>query len=132
MTARRWIAAGAAALALAACGKSDEQKLENSAAAQNYKPPFVISRLDYGSQVERRFRRLDRNADDVLSGSEVPPRHRNRMMTLDADRDGRISAQEFSLGMMKHFDAQDADRDGTVTSAERTAYRAGHPRPAET
>ena len=59
----------AGAIALAACsGTSEEQKALENGALDNYVPPFVMSRLDFGGVVERRFRRLDVNNDDKLVG----------------------------------------------------------------
>lgn len=132
---RNGVAVGAAALLLAACGPSPEEKAEQNAAVQNFTPPFVMSRLDYGGVVERRFRRLDRNEDDRLSRSEITPRLAPRFAEIDANGDGGISNEEWSRWMLARFDKQDENRDGTVTSAEREKARAQQemdlPTPAE-
>ena len=105
---------------LAACsGKPSDQKLEQSAAVQNYVPPSVTSRLDYGSLTERRFRRLDRNQDDAITRDELPTTNPGRIASLDANHDGRVTEEEFSKGQLARFDANDLNHDGTVTSAER-------------
>jgi Ca2+-binding EF-hand superfamily protein len=94
-----------------------------------------MSRLDYGGVVERRFRRLDRNADDYLSRSEMSKRLAGRFDEIDANKDGRISNEEWSGWMLARFDRQDANHDGTVTSDERERARAARemdlPTPAE-
>lgn len=112
-------------LLLAACGgaQSAEEKAEMNAAIANFTPPFVMSRLDFGGVIERRFRRLDRNEDDRLSRDELPPRLADRLMRFDTDGDGVIGPEEWSRGQLARFDGQDINKDGTVTSAERDEAR---------
>ena len=125
----------AGALALAACSQSKEPSPEEQAALSNYVPPFVMSRLDFGGVVERRFRRLDVNHDDRLTRNEVPRRLASRFDAIDRDGNGAISNEEWSAWMMKRFDGQDINHDGTVTSDERERAREMHeldlPTPAE-
>lgn len=126
----------AGALALAACSARDgEQNAEQQATLANYVPPFVMSRLDFGGVVERRFRRLDVNHDDRLTRNEVPRRLASRFDAIDRDGNGAISNEEWSAWMMKRFDGQDINHDGTVTSDERERAREMHeldlPTPAE-
>ncbi|KQT34779.1 hypothetical protein ASG29_01040 [Sphingomonas sp. Leaf412] len=124
-----------AALLVAACGPSPEEKAETNAAIQNFTPPFVMSRLDFGGVVERRFRRLDRNEDDRIDRSEISPRLAPRFAKIDTNGDGGISNEEWSAWMIARFDKQDENRDGTVTSQEREKARAQQeidlPTPAE-
>lgn len=116
--------AAAAALLLVGCGgPSAEEKAEATEAAQNFVPPFVMSRLDFGGVVERRFRRLDHNEDDRLVRNELPPQRADRLMRFDVSGDGAISNEEWSRGMLARFDAQDLNKDGTVTSDERERAR---------
>ena len=82
-------------LALAGCGNGKKAQARADARAAGFVPPSVLSRLDYGGIVERRFRALDRNGD------------------------GRISATEWSEGMLARFDRMDGNHDGSVTSTER-------------
>ena len=125
----------AGALALAACSKSKEPTPEEQAALANYVPPFVMSRLDFGGVIERRFRRLDVNRDDKLTRSEVTKRLLPHFEEIDRNKDGAISNEEGSAWMMARFDAQDFNHDGTVTSDERERARELHdadlPTPAE-
>ena len=128
-------AAAAAALLTACGGPSPEEKAEYRQAVENFTPPFVMSRLDYGGVVERRFRRLDRNEDDRLSPSELSPRLADRFKLIDKNGDGSISNEEWSAWMLARFDRQDANKDGTVTSDERERARAAReqdlPTPAD-
>lgn len=125
----------AVALLLTACGPSPEDKAETNAAIQNFTPPFVMSRLDFGGVVERRFRRLDRNEDDRIDESEISPRLAPRFAEIDTNGDGDISNEEWSTWMIARFDRQDENKDGTVTSQEREKARAQRdfdlPTPAE-
>jgi hypothetical protein len=114
----------AGTLALAGCGPSPDQKRAAAdAKAANFTPPSVTSRLDYGSMISRRFRTLDRDADDVLTGTELPRRN-TRLWKLDRNNDDKITAIEFSEGMLARFDRMDLNHDGTVTSEERETARA--------
>ena len=123
MQRRRWTITGVFALALAGCGPSADEKAAQDPELANYVPPFVMSRLDFGGVVERRFRRLDRNGDDRLVRNELPPERAERAMRFDRNGDGAISNEEWGAGMLARFDAQDLNRDGTVTSDERERAR---------
>ncbi len=113
----------AAGLAVAGCGPSDDEKRAAAdAKAASFTPPSVTSRLDFGSAMTRRFRALDRNADEFIDKTELPSRN-SRLSRLDRDKDDRISAIEFSEGMLGWFDRVDANHDGTITSDEREAAR---------
>ena len=112
-----------AAACLSGCGKSaTEKKATADARAVGFTPPAVMSRIDFGTSMERRFRTLDRNADDRLTPDELP-RRKARLMRLDKDENGSISPIEFSEGTLKRFDTMDLNRDGTVTSEEHQAWR---------
>lgn len=122
---RRMATAGvlAAVMATAACGPSaEEKKAAADERAKNFTPPSVTSRVDFGGMMDRRFRTLDRNGDDVIDRAEMPSQD-SRLVELDRNRDGQITASEFSEGMLARFDRMDLNRDGTVTSEERETYR---------
>ncbi len=111
------------ALATTACGKGEEEKRrEADARAAAFTPPSVTSRLDFGGASSRRFRTLDRDADDVITADEMP-RADSRLLELDRNKDGQITESEFSEGMLKRFDQMDLNQDGTVTSEERRTAR---------
>lgn len=100
--------------------------MEAQARASGFTPPAVTSRLDYGGIMERRFRRLDRNADDQITADEFP-RQDSRIRELDKDGNSIISATEYSEGQLARFDMLDINRDGTVTSDEEREWRVANP-----
>jgi hypothetical protein len=113
-----------AALAVTACGPSKEdKKAAADARAKSFTPPSVTSRVDFGGMMDRRFRSLDRDGNDVIDQAEMPSQD-SRLHELDRNRDGRVTASEFNEGMLARFDRMDLNRDGTVTSEERETYRA--------
>lgn len=105
---------------LAGCGQS-EQAADQT--AENYRPPTVTSRLDYGGQIERRFHRLDKNSDDKLSVDELPDRLKAELPKYDKDGDGSLNSQEWGALMLDRFDQRDLDKDGSLTTSERQASR---------
>ncbi|WP_161978310.1 hypothetical protein [Sphingomonas oligophenolica] len=110
---------------LAGCGQSaDEAKAvaDANANAAGFTPPAVMSRIDFGSSMDRRFRQLDLNTDDRLTPDELP-RRTARLRRLDKDGNGSVSPIEFSEGTLKRFDAMDLNHDSTVTSEEHQAWR---------
>jgi hypothetical protein len=119
---RAFVGTALMAAALAGCGR-EEKRASADANAAGFVPPSVTSRLDYGSAMDRRFRGLDRNADDFISRDELPRSNPGRLTALDRNRDDKISAIEFSEGMLARFDRRDLNRDGTVTSEETLATR---------
>jgi len=126
----RWTAAMIGAAMLAGCGGTESKADQEARAAKSgFRPPAVTSRLDYGGEMERRFRALDRDGNDQLSQDEWP-RQDSRLQLLDRNRDGVITSSEFSEGMLNRFDQMDLNRDGTVTSDEEREYRAARARGA--
>ena len=119
---RARLAALLATAALGACHAAEKAQETADANAAGFVPPSVLSRLDYGGMVERRFHTLDRDADGKITSDELP-RSDSRLMALDLDKDGSISAIEWSEGMIGRFDKMDANHDGTVTSEERASTR---------
>ncbi|WP_174293442.1 hypothetical protein [Sphingomonas bacterium] len=108
----------AALVAVGGCGSAKKAQAKADARAAGFVPPSVMSRLDYGGVVERRFRALDRNGDDYITPDELPTKD-SKLMDLDRNRDGKISASEWSEGMLARFDRMDRNHDGSVTSTER-------------
>ena len=105
---------------LAACSNSEKKEAQADAkvAASGFTPPSVTSRLDFGGMVERRFRRLDRDANNAITRDELPSANSN-IMSFDSDRDGRVTNDEYGKGMLALFDRNDVNKDGTVTADER-------------
>ena len=117
------VALALAVTGLAGCeGSSKKAQARADARAAGFVPPSVMTRLDYGGIVERRFRALDRNGDDYITADELPTRD-SKLMALDKNHDGKISATEWSEGMMARFDRMDGNHDGAVTSGEREATK---------
>ena len=112
----------AAGLVVAGCGDKDAQRAEADASAVGFVPPAVTSRLDFGASMERRFRTLDRNADDRITKDELPSPNA-RIKAFDRNKDGVITEVEWSEGTLRWFDRMDLNRDGTVTSEERAESR---------
>ncbi|MFL0586743.1 hypothetical protein CA236_09195 [Sphingomonas sp. ABOLG] len=120
---RSWIVAAAIVpLFLAACGARDED--EETPAAANYSPPTVTSRLDFGSEIERRFHDNDVNRDDKITPDELPERLRPMIARGDKNGDGALSAEEWGNLLLDWFDRNDLNKDRTLTSEERETYRA--------
>ena len=112
----------AALMALGGCDGGRKAQASADEQAKGFVPPSVMTRLDYGGIVERRFRALDRNGDDYITADELPAKD-SKLIALDRNHDGRISATEWSEGMLSRFDRMDGNRDGSVTSGEREAMK---------
>ena len=115
-------ALAATGLFMSACGDKDAQRAQADANAVGFVPPSVTSRLDFGASMERRFRTLDRDADDRITKDELPSPN-TRIKAFDRNKDGVITAIEWSEGTLAWFDRMDLNRDGTVTSEERAESR---------
>ena len=120
---RIWLVVLALGSVLAACGGKDAAQTSGDPQANGFVPPVVISRVDWASRAARRFRRLDKNADDKLDPTEIPKRA-GRLMALDHDGDGSITEIEFGEGMLARFDTMDLNHDKTLTSDERQEAKA--------
>jgi len=83
----------AAGLVVAGCGDKDAQRAQADAGAAGFVPPSVTSRLDFGASMERRFRTLDRNADDRITKDELPSPNA-RIKAFDRNKDGALSRAE--------------------------------------
>ncbi|RXD04917.1 hypothetical protein EQZ23_07205 [Sphingomonas sp. UV9] len=112
----------ATGMLVSACGDKDAQRAQADANASGFVPPSVTSRLDFGASMERRFRTLDRNADDRITKEELPAPNA-RIKAFDRNKDGVITAIEWSEGTLAWFDRMDLNHDGTVTSEERAESR---------
>ena len=112
----------AAGLIVSGCGDKDAQRAEADAGAVGFVPPSVTSRLDFGASMERRFRTLDRNADDRITKDELPSPNA-RIKAFDRNKDGVITEVEWSEGTLRWFDRMDLNHYGTVTSEERAEAR---------
>ena len=108
---------------LGACGpNAEEKKVAADQRAAGFTPPSVTSRVDFGGMMDRRFRTLDRNADDRITKDELPSPNA-RIKAFDRNKDGVITEVEWSEGTLRWFDRMDLNHDGTVTSEERAEAR---------
>lgn len=123
----RWMTAVAvtALVVVGGCKDRKEAAAKADARAAGFVPPSVTSRVDWGTQTERRFRALDRNGDDFISADEMPVKNAPRILGYDHNKDGKVSSIEYSEGRMAQFDSMDLNHDGTVTSEERAASHGG-------
>ncbi|MBB4088176.1 hypothetical protein [Sphingomonas carotinifaciens] len=121
------LALGTALLATA-CNNHSEEKREadQRAAAAGFVPPSVTSRVDFGGMMDRRFRTLDRDGNDIITDNEMPSGN-SRIRELDRNGDGEVTHSEFSEGTLNWFDRMDLNRDGAVTSEERESSRTERP-----
>ena len=116
------VAVAVVAMLVAGCGpsKRDKRAIADARAA-NFVPPSVTSRVEFGANIDRRFRALDRNGDSYITPDEMPAKDAARLMTFDKNGDGKVSEIEFSDGQLARFDHNDLNHDGTVTSEEQQA-----------
>jgi hypothetical protein len=103
---------------LAACSnqpKASDEELEE------FNPPTVQLRGDIVPRQERRFDRLDNNADGVVTADEFPKRRPERFKRFDVNNDGKVTKSELVEGALNRFDRLDANKDQQVTPQEREA-----------
>lgn len=103
---------------LAACS---EQPRASEEELEDYNPPTVQIRGDVIPRQERRFDRLDKNNDDVLTPDEYPERRPERLRRFDVNNDGKVTRSELIEGALDRFDTLDANKDQQVTPQERQA-----------
>ncbi len=103
---------------LTACSNQPEASEED---LEDYNPPTVQLRGDVVPRQERRFDRLDKNADGVLGADELTGRRSRLIERFDGNKDGKVSKSELVEGALNRFDAMDADKDRQVTPQERQA-----------
>lgn len=103
------------AAVLAACSNQPEASDEE---LEEFNPPTVLLRGDVVPRQQRRFERLDKNNDDVLTPDEYG-RRSERLRRFDANNDGKVTKSELVEGALNRFDSQDANKDQQVTPQER-------------
>lgn len=140
------IAAGIAAVLFIAAGifmltrtsaSADEPRLEDTP------PPPVMTadaprelpvipelgeppKADPVSKEEKRFNRVDRDGDEIISLSEIVQPRRKRFANLDLDGDGVLRFEEWAIATIDKFEGADADGNGQLTRAE---YATTAPKP---
>jgi hypothetical protein len=118
---------GASAGSLAA--NSNAVLLEQIDGADSNKDGY-ISKAELIAFRGKNFGRLDRDANGVLTRSDIPAMAKRFNPNVDFDRlikqfdgngDGKVSRSEFVDGPTTIFDAADTNKDGLLSKAERNA-----------
>ena len=109
----RIILAGLAALSLAACGQDNPD-----GEAPGFRPPTAQAQKDFESTIGRRFNRLDKDHDALLTAIDFTKRP-ERLKRWDTDGDGKATPEEFAASERLRFTRADTNRDGMLTTAER-------------
>ena len=84
------------------------------------------------SKEEKRFNRVDKDRDELITLSELVQPRRKRFASLDLDGDGMLRFEEWAISSIDKFEGADADGSGTLTRAEyaTTAPKPRKPKPA--
>ena len=131
----RTLLIGVAVSSIATVAAAQEgSNLERAFAQADLNHDGVVTRAEFQSSREARFRTLDRNRDGYLSADDLPKglglfrpnaaRVTQMLALFDTDHDGRISLAEFVAGSMRLFDQTDVNHDGVLTRAEANAAAA--------
>jgi EF hand len=110
------------AVGLAACAKKEADREDATA----FFPPTNITRVDFAAGIAKRFARLDRNNDGILTADEMTGSRSRRFKAFDTNGDRELTLAEFTKGSLAAFDRADTNHDGTLTSDERRAARQAH------
>ena len=83
-------------------------------------------RADPVTKEEKRFNRVDKNKDEIITLSELVHPRRKRYANLDLDGDGKLSFEEWAITTIDKFEGADSDGNGKLTRAE---YASTAPKP---
>lgn len=83
---------------------------------------------DEASREERRFNRLDRNRDNLISRTEALSPRVAAFRKLDTDRNNLLSFEEWAVVTSNRFRAADANGDAALTRGE---FATTKPKPAK-
>ena len=83
------------------------------------------------SKEEKRFNRVDRDGNEIITLSEIVQPRRSRFAKLDLDGDGVLRFEEWAISTIDKFEGADADSNGQLTRAEyaTTAPKPRAPKP---
>lgn len=84
------------------------------------------------SKEEKRFNRMDRDRDEIITLSEMVHPRRSRFANLDLDGDGVLRFEEWAITTIDKFEGADADGNGQLSRVEyaTTAPKPRKPKPA--
>ncbi len=77
-----------------------------------------LPQVDEDTREERRFNRLDRNRDNLISRSEALQPRVAMFRKLDRDGNNLLSFEEWAVATSNRFKGGDANGDGNLTRAE--------------
>lgn len=83
--------------------------------------------VDEDTREERRFNRLDRNRDNLISRNEALQPRVAAFRKLDRDGNNLLSFEEWAVATSNRFKGADANGDGSLT---RTEFATTKPKPA--
>ena len=83
--------------------------------------------VDEATREERRFNRLDRNRDNLISRNEALAPRVAAFRKLDTDHNNLLSFEEWAVATSNRFKAADANGDNQLNRTEFVATRPKHP-----
>ncbi|WP_265562827.1 CREC-EF hand family protein [Sphingomicrobium arenosum] len=83
------------------------------------------------SKEEKRFNRVDKDGDEIITLSEMVHPRRGRFANLDLDGDGTLRFEEWAITTIEKFEGADANGDARLTRGEyaTTAPKPRKPKP---
>lgn len=78
------------------------------------------------SKEEKRFNRVDKDRDELISLSEIVQPRRSAFAKLDLDGNGELRFEEWAIKTIDKFEGADADGNGMLTRQE---YATTAPKP---
>lgn len=126
---RRWLALGAALVALVLAGFFWTRDTPVAVAVEAPPPPAdgddeeaplvaPVSNVTPQQREARRFSRYDKNRNAAVSQTEYLATRQKAFARLDADGDGRLGFDEYAAATVKKFGKADRDGNGDLSDAE--------------
>ncbi|MEN9683992.1 MAG: hypothetical protein RLZZ427_1743 [Pseudomonadota bacterium] len=88
----------------------------------------ALPQADEATREERRFNRLDRNRDNLVSRAEALVPRAAAFRKLDVDHNNLLSFEEWAVATSNKFKGADANGDGQLTRGEFIATK---PKPVQ-
>lgn len=88
----------------------------------------ALPHADEATREERRFNRVDRNRDNLVSRNEALAPRVAAFRALDADHNNLLSFEEWAVATSNRFKGADANGDGQLTRGE---FATTKPKPAK-